>query len=87
MYYLLPSFEVSIIKRPIYRFFFHIFCPIITKAPLMNAISFIVTTNIGKKADPINDLQSQQYRLDVLNVQITLGGTQRKYVVHTYIVQ
>ena len=52
----------------------------------MNAISFIVTTtNIGKKADPINDLQSQQYRLDVLNVQITLGGTQRKYVVHTYI--
>ena len=54
----------------------------------MNAISFIVTTtNIGKKADPINDLQSQQYRLDVLNVQITLGGTQRKYVVHTYIAQ
>ena len=54
----------------------------------MNAISFIkTTTNIGKKADPINDLQSQQYRLDVLNVQITLGGTQRKYVVHTYIVQ
>ena len=42
----------------------------------------MTTTNIGKKADPINDLQSQQYRLDVLNVQITLGGTQRKYVVH-----
>ena len=55
----------------------------------MNAISFIGDNNNDKhqqkKADPINDLQSQQYRLDVLNVQITLAGTQRKYVVHTYL--